>query len=67
MLILSRKENESILIGDDIHIKICRVSGKSVRIGLQAPRDVKITRGELCVSETVERDSTVELAICSSD
>jgi carbon storage regulator len=47
MLILSRREKQSILIGDDIEITICRVAGRSVRIGLQAPRDIKIIRGEV--------------------
>ena len=47
MLILSRKVGERILIGDGIEVIIQRVSGERVALGLAAPRDVKILRGEL--------------------
>jgi carbon storage regulator len=47
MLILSRKENESIVVGDTIEIIVCRVVGGRVQLGVQAPREVPIRRGEL--------------------
>ncbi|QEG20711.1 carbon storage regulator [Mariniblastus fucicola] len=47
MLVLSRKKNESIVIGENVRIEILKVSGNTVRIGIQAPRDVKVLRGEL--------------------
>lgn len=47
MLVLTRKTNESILIGDNIKITLVKVSGGSVRIGIDAPKDVKIVRSEL--------------------
>jgi carbon storage regulator len=47
MLVLSRKEKQTILVGDNIEITICRVSGRRVTIGLRAPHDVTIRRGEL--------------------
>ena len=47
MLVLTRKANEQILIGDDIKITLVRVRGNSVRIGIEAPRDVRVVRGEL--------------------
>ena len=47
MLVLARKKNESIVIGDGIEITILKVKGNTVRIGVNAPSDVKILRGEL--------------------
>ena len=47
MLVLTRKTDEEILIGEDIKIKLVRVRGNSVRLGIDAPRDVRIVRGEL--------------------
>lgn len=47
MLVLSRKKNESIVIGENIKIEVLKVSGNTVRIGIQAPRDIKVLRGEL--------------------
>ena len=47
MLILSRRESESIHLGDDIVVTIVRVNGDKVRIGVQAPSHVKILRTEL--------------------
>jgi carbon storage regulator len=51
MLVLTRKLNETIRINDDIEIKVIRLTGNRVKIGVQAPQDVKVMRGEL-----VERD-----------
>ena len=47
MLVLTRKENETIRIGNDIEITLIRVRGGGVRVGVDAPRDVKVLRGEL--------------------
>ena len=47
MLVLTRKADEQILIGDDIKITLVRVRGNSVRLGIDAPRDVRIVRAEL--------------------
>lgn len=53
MLVLSRREGERIVIGDDITLVISRVSGNRVTIGIEAPRDVKVVRGELKEEEEV--------------
>jgi carbon storage regulator len=47
MLILSRRESERICLGDDIVLTIVRVNGDKVRIGIEAPPNVKILRNEL--------------------
>ncbi len=47
MLVLTRKHNETLHIGNDIVITIVRVRGDSVRIGIQAPKEIGVMRGEL--------------------
>jgi carbon storage regulator len=47
MLVLSRKENEKIKLGDNITVTVVRVSGDKVRLGIEAPSDVLVLRDEL--------------------
>lgn len=47
MLILSRKRNERICIGDNIVITVVQVRGDKVRVGIEAPKDVNIDREEV--------------------
>ena len=47
MLVLSRKQQQTFLIGDQIEVKILKIRGNTVRIGISAPDDVKIMRGEI--------------------
>jgi carbon storage regulator len=47
MLILSRRTDESIVIGDEVTITILSVKGKQVRIGITAPADVSVHREEI--------------------
>ncbi len=47
MLVLTRKSNQSIMIGDDIEISVLSVIGEKVRIGIQAPQEVPVFRKEI--------------------
>ncbi len=47
MLVLSRKAEESMIIGDDIKITVLDIRGGQVRIGITAPQEVKINREEV--------------------
>ena len=55
MLILARKVNERIIIGDDIEISIVEIKGDQVKLGVNAPRDVKVYRHE--VYESIQREN----------
>ena len=48
MLVLSRKPGEKILIGDNVTVTIVRIGPNTVRIGIEAPRNMNIVREELC-------------------
>ena len=47
MLVLSRKRDERILIGDDIEIVVVDVRGEKVRLGIKAPTEISVHRAEL--------------------
>ena len=47
MLILTRSQNESIIIGDDIKVTVLGTKGQDVKIGIEAPEDVEIWREEI--------------------
>ncbi|WP_445479398.1 carbon storage regulator CsrA [Lysinibacillus irui] len=47
MLVLSRKKDESIMIGDQIEIKILAVEGEQIKLGIIAPKTVKVHRSEV--------------------
>ena len=47
MLVLSRKLKEEILIGENIKITVLKVKGNTIRLGIEAPRDVHVLRGEI--------------------
>ena len=49
MLVLTRKSNQSIMIGDDIEISVLAIMGEKVRIGIDAPRSVSVFRREVYV------------------
>ena len=59
MLVLTRKADEQILIGDNIKITLVRVRGNSVRIGIDAPREVRVVRGELLLEEGRHEEAAI--------
>lgn len=54
MLVLTRKPNQSIMIGDDVEVSVLSVVGEKVRIGIHAPHDVPVFRTEIYVE--IQRD-----------
>lgn len=53
MLVLSRKTGEKILIGENVTVTIVRIGPNTVRLGIDAPRDMNIVREELCQAAPV--------------
>jgi carbon storage regulator len=60
MLVLTRKTNQSIMIGDDVEISVLAVTGDKVRIGISAPRDVPVFRKEVYLSIQAENARAAE-------
>jgi carbon storage regulator len=59
MLVLTRKTNQSIMIGDEVEITVLSVSRDKIRLGIAAPRDVPVFRKEVYISikgESAEAD-----------
>ncbi len=70
MLVLTRKSNQSIMIGDNIEVSVLAIVGEKVRIGIQAPRDVPVFRKEVyleiqdeAVAETKNVAAEVDAAL----
>jgi carbon storage regulator len=57
MLVLTRKPNQSIMIGDDIEVSVLSVVGEKVRIGIHAPHDIPVFRTEIYVEIQREGDA----------
>ncbi|MSR26686.1 MAG: carbon storage regulator [Planctomycetaceae bacterium] len=76
MLVLSRKQNERIRVGDSIVVTIVRVSGDKVRIGIEAPANVRVLRDELHTDgghpgivpalESVSTERVIELRLATA-
>jgi carbon storage regulator len=62
MLILSRKTNEKIMIGEDISVSIIEIRGDQVRIGVDAPKTVKVFRQEVFDAIKAENKAAAESA-----
>jgi carbon storage regulator len=58
MLVLTRKSNQSIMIGDDVKVSVLSVIGEKVRIGIEAPTDVPVFRTEIYLE--IQNKQTLE-------
>jgi carbon storage regulator len=55
MLVLTRRSNQSIMIGDDVEVTVLAVAGEKVRLGISAPTEVPVFRREVFVRIAAER------------
>lgn len=55
MLVLSRRKDESIVIGDNIHVTVVDIRGDAVRLGITAPKDIPVYRKE--IYEAIQREN----------
>jgi carbon storage regulator len=60
MLVLTRKGNQSIMIGDDVEVTVLAIMGEKVRIGIEAPRSVPVFRKEVYLEIQAGRDGTTD-------
>src|SRR3954454_16566203 len=64
MLVLTRKSNQSIMIGDDIEVSVLAIMGEKVRVGIQAPRDIPVFRKEVYLE--IQQERAAQLAGAST-
>ncbi len=62
MLILSRKPGETLIINNEIEVKIIEINGDKVKIGIEAPKDVKILRQELSLTMDSNKASATKMS-----
>jgi len=67
MLVLSRKLNETIVIGDNIRVTLLGIDGDKIKLGVDAPRDVKVFREELLEATKSTNVQALDAPIVSFD
>ena len=67
MLVLSRKINQSVMIGDDIEIILLETKGDTAKIGIVAPRDVKVFRQEIYIAIKAENERSSQAPVTIQD
>ncbi len=68
MLVLTRKRHQMIRIGKDIFVKVLRTGPSTVKIGIEAPKHVRVLRAELCQeSLLVKRGESIDLDLDPGD
>jgi len=63
MLILNRKPGESIILGDNIEIRILEIQDGKIKIGIEAPKEVSILRKEVYDSIKTENEKSLEVQV----
>ena len=66
MLVLTRKSNQSIMIGDDVEVSVLSVMGEKVRIGIQAPQEIPVFRKEIYL-EIHREDGAIDDSAAAHD
>jgi carbon storage regulator len=67
MLVLTRKSNQSIMIGDDVEVSVLSVMGEKVRIGIQAPQEIPVFRKEIYLEIHRDDGAVVDAAAAVSE
>jgi len=67
MLVLSRKLNETIIIGDNIRVTLLGIDGDKIKLGIDAPRDVRVFREELIEATRSTNKQALEAPVVSFD
>lgn len=62
MLNITRRRGERIILGDDIFVSVIEVSGQIVRLGIEAPRSVRVYREELWLEIKAQNEAAVQAA-----
>jgi carbon storage regulator len=62
MLNITRRRGERIVVGDDIFVSVIEVSGQIVRLGIEAPRSVRVYREELWLEIKAQNEAAVQAA-----
>lgn len=66
MLVLSRKEGEKLVIGDNVTVEVVRISGNRITLGIAAPKEIKVLRSEL-KKDTKQTPAKQQIAAESSE
>jgi carbon storage regulator len=62
MLVLTRKKNESIMIGDSIEIKVLAIEGEQIKLGIIAPKHIDIYRKEIYIAIQEENKQAADVS-----